>query len=525
MIKSGNPKPARRSDNITLAEIASMPVDPTHHSPATMQRHGKDELNRLAQDAMRQHGLLPDFSPEALAEADRITDAAVTSGATIRDLRGLLWCSIDNDDSRDLDQLSVADQATNGGVKILVAIADVDALVVKDSAIDDHARTNTTSVYTAAKIFPMLPEKLSTDLTSMGEGQERLAIVMEMVIAADGAVTQSDVYRARVLSRAKLAYNGVAAWLEGMAPAPAKLAAVPGLEQQLRIQDGAAQALKRVRHAQGALRLETQGVRAVFEDGVLSNLLPDEKNRAKELIEDFMIAANGVTARYFDKKGLPSIRRVLETPKRWDRIVALAAEWGEKLPPLPDVAALDAFLTHRRQVDPQHFADVSLSVVKLLGSGAYALEVPGQPSAGHFGLAVKDYAHSTAPNRRFPDLIAQRMLKAAIAGQPPPYTTDELTSLARHCTDQEDSAAKVERQVRKSAAAMLLASRIGTQFDAIVTGASEKGIWVRISGPTTEGRVVRGFEGLDVGDRVRVELVDTDIRRGFIDFAAVRQKR
>ena len=491
---------------------------------AMTPRSGKDQLKSLAHEAMRQHGLLPDFSPAAIAESNQITRAAATSGAAIRDMRGLLWASIDNDESRDLDQLSVAESAPGDAIKILVAIADVDALVAKDSAIDGHARTNTTSVYTAAKIFPMLPENLSTNLTSMGEGQERLAIVMEMVIAADGTVTDSDVYRARVLSRAKLAYNAVAAWLEGTAPAPPKLAEVPGLEQQLRIQDGAAQALKKVRHAQGALRLETQGVRAVFEDGALANLLPDEKNRAKELIEDFMIAANGVTARFLEKKGLPSLRRVLQTPKRWDRIVAFAAESGERLPLSPDVAALDAFLTHRRQVDPLRFADVSLSIVKLLGSGAYALDVPGQPAEGHFGLAVKDYTHSTAPNRRFPDLIAQRLLKAAIDGQQSPYTNDELTTLARHCTDQEDNAAKVERQVRKSAAAMLLASRIGTRFDAIVTGASDKGVWVRISGPTTEGRVVRGFEGLDVGDHVNVELVDTDIKRGFIDFAAVRQK-
>jgi exoribonuclease-2 len=282
--------------------------------------------------------------------------------------------------------------------------------------------------------------------------------------------------------------------------------------------------LKRVRHARGALRLETLEVRAVFDDGALADLLPDQKNRAKELIEDFMIAANGVTARYLDKKGLPSLRRVLRTPERWDRIVALAAESGESLPLTPDAAALDAFLTKRRDLDPVRFADLSLAVVKLLGSGEYVLQVPGQPSAGHFGLAVKDYTHSTAPNRRFPDLVTQRLLKSALAGQPSPYTNDELTTLARHCTDQEDNAAKVERQVGKSAAALLLAPRIGARFDGIVTGASDKGTWVRISGPTAEGRVVSGFEGLDVGDRVTVKLLRTDVKRGFIDFAAVRQK-
>ena len=436
---------------------------------------GRDQLQGIAHAAMLQRGLLPDFSPAVLAETNRITQAAPPSGAAIRDLRGLLWASIDNDDSRDLDQLSVAEPAAGGAVKILVAIADVDALVKKDSAIDGHAWANTTSVYTAAQIFPMLPEKLSTDLTSLGEDEERLSIVMEMVIAADGTVTTSEIYRAAVRNRAKLAYNAVAAWLEGTAPAPARLAAVPGLDEQLRIQDRAAQALRRVRHARGALRLETLEVRAVFEDGALADLLPDEKNRAKELIEDFMIAANGVTAKYLEKKGFPSLRRVLLIPKRWDRIMALAAESGERLPLKPDAAALDAFLAKRREADPARFPDLSLAVVKMLGSGEYALQVPGQLAEGHFGLAVKDYTHSTAPNRRFPDLIAQRLLKAALAGQPLPYSSEELTALARHCTEQEDNADKVERQVRKSAAALLLASRVGAWFDGIVTGASDKG--------------------------------------------------
>jgi exoribonuclease-2 len=487
-------------------------------------RIGKDDLRAIAHDAMLQRGLLPDFSPAVVNETRQITRAAVASGDAIRDLRSLLWASIDNDDSRDLDQLTVAQSAGGGAVKILVAIADVDALVKKDSAIDGHALINTTSVYTPAEVFPMLPEKLSTDLTSLGEGQERLAIVIEMEVAGDGTVTASDIYRAAVLNRAKLAYNGLAAWIEDRSSAPPKLSAVPGLDEQIRMQDRTAQALRLVRQAHGALHLETLEARATFDNGVLADLVPDEKNRAKELIEDFMIAANGVTAKYLDRKGLPSLRRVLRTPKRWDRIVALARESGEQLPATPDAAALDSFLVKRRQMDPLRFPDLSLSIIKLLGRGEYALEVPGQPSEGHFGLAVKDYTHSTAPNRRFPDLIAQRLLKAALGVHPRPYTTDELAKLARHCTDQEDNATKVERQVAKSAAALLLASRIGAQFDAIVTGASEKGTWARISNPTTEGRVVRGFDGLDVGDRVRVQLVHTDVARGFIDFSAVPPK-
>jgi len=486
---------------------------------------GKSLLQRIAHDVMLQRGLLPDFAPAALAQAAQIGKAGVDSSPAVRDLRALLWCSIDNDDSRDLDQLSVSEPMPGGAVKILVAIADVDALVKKGSPIDDHARANTTSVYTAAQIFPMLPEKLSTDLTSLAEGVERLAVVIEMVVAEDGSVGASDIYRALVLNHAKLAYNSVAAWLEGTAPAPPRLAAVPGMEGQLRIQDRFAQALRRVRQAHGALQLETIEVHAVFDGAALADLVPDEKNRAKELIEDFMVAGNGVTARFLEKKGLASLRRVLRVPKHWDRIVELAAEASEKLPAAPDAASLDAFLAKRRTADPEHFPDLSLSVVKLLGSGEYELETPGHPITGHFGLAVKDYTHSTAPNRRFPDLIAQRLVKAALANGPSPYGNEELAALATHCTEQEDNAAKVERQVAKSAGALLLSARIGAQFDAIVTGASDKGTYARISAPVAEGRIVRGFEGLKVGQHVQVELSHTDVARGFIDFTAVRKKQ
>jgi exoribonuclease II len=368
----------------------------------------------------------------------------------------------------------------------------------------------------------MLPEKLSTDLTSLGENAERLAVVIEMTIDADGTMTASGIDRAVVFNRAKLAYDSIAAWLDGTAPAPARVAAVPGLDEQLRLQDRVAQALRRVREKRGALELATTEARAVYDDGTLTDLRPDERNRAKDLIEDFMIAANGVSAQFLARKGVASLRRVLRSPERWGRIVVLAAGFGERLPPSPDAAALSAFLHARRLADPARFPDVSLSVVKLLGRGEYVVELPGQHAEGHFGLAVSDYTHSTAPNRRFPDLVTQRMLKAALAGAPPPYASDELAALAQHCTEQEDNAAKVERQVRKSAAALLLASRIGEQFDGIVTGASDKGTWVRIAHPAVEGKVVRGFEGLDVGDRVQVRLLHTDAPRGFIDFARVQ---
>ena len=477
------------------------------------------ELRAIARRVMTERGLLPDFSDEARAQAEALTKPAAESGSAIRDLSGLLWASIDNDDSRDLDQLSVAEPLVSGAVRILVAIADVDALVKKGSAIDDHARTNTTSVYTPAQIFPMLPEKLSTDLTSLNEGEKRLALVVDMTVGMDGAVTGSAVYRAVVLNRAKLAYNAVAAWLDGAAPAPPKLAAVDGLAELLRLQDRTAQAMKQRRHQQGALSLETIQTRALFNGDVLADLLPDEKNRAKELIEDFMIAANGVTSKYLEAKGLPSLRRILRTPERWDRIVALAATLGDRLPSAADSGALEEFLIRRQRADALRFPDLALSVVKLLGSGEYAVQRPGRTPDGHFGLAVRDYTHSTAPNRRFPDLITQRLLKAALAGRPAAYGDGELDALARHCTEQEDNATKVERQVRKSAAALLLASRIGERFDALVTGASPKGTWVRILKPAVEGRLVRGVEGLDVGDHVDVELVATDVERGFIDFA------
>jgi len=472
---------------------------------------------------MLERSLLPDFSAEVVAETNAITSPATASDPSLKDLRSLLWASIDNDDSLDLDQLSVAEQLPGGAVKILVAIADVDAIAKKGSAIDGHARTNTTSVYTAAEIFPMLPEKLSTDLTSLADRMERLAIVIEMEVGADGAVGKSDIYRAVVVNRAKLAYNSVGAWLDGTAPAPAPITKVSGLDRNLRLQDRVAQAMKTRRHQHGALSLETIEPRPVFDGDSLIDLRADRKNRATELIEDFMIGANGVTARYLEQKGFPALRRILRSPERWARIVELAKDAGGHLPPNPDCRSLQEFLEQRRQADPARFPDLSLSVVKLLGRGEYVLDLPGRPVEGHFGLAVNDYTHSTAPNRRFPDLITQRLLKAALAATPTPYRNDELGELARHCTEQEDNATKVERQVRKSAAALLLQSRVGDRFDGIVTGASAKGTWVRIDQPAAEGRVVRGYKGFDVGDHVTVELAGTDVERGFVDFAGVRK--
>jgi VacB/RNase II family 3'-5' exoribonuclease len=483
-------------------------------------RH-RQRLQAIAQRAMRERGFLPEFSTAARAQAEQLTQPASDGGPALRDLRQLLWCSIDNDDSRDLDQLSVAESLPDGTVKILVAVADVDALVSQESAVDQHARQNTTSVYTPAQIFPMLPEKLSTDLTSLNEDTDRLAVVVEMIIDPEGRLVASEVYRARVHNQAKLAYNRVAAWLDGTQPAPPRVATVPGLADQLHLQDQVAQRLKQLRHQSGALSLETLEARPVFSDDILTHLAVEQRNRAKALIEDFMIAANGVTARYLAGKGFPSFRRVLHAPARWERIVALATAVGARLPAAPESTALEAFLSRRHQVDPLHFPDLSLAVVKLMGSGEYAVELPGEQSTGHFGLAVKDYTHSTAPNRRFPDLMTQRLLKAALAGRRVSYSREELEELARHCTEQEDDANKIERHVRKSAAALLLEARIGQRFDALVTGASEKGTWVRVLEPPVEGKVVQGFAGFDVGDRVRVKLTNVNVERGFIDFVGV----
>jgi exoribonuclease-2 len=488
---------------------------------ASSSTNGNRRLQHVAREAMRSRGFLPDFSPAVIAEAKALARAPTASDATVRDLRKLPWASIDNDDSRDLDQLSVAGPREDAET-IFVAVADVDALVDKGSHIDDHAAVNTTSVYTAAQIFPMLPEKLSTNLTSLNPDEDRLAIVVEMTVADDGALAGSAIYRAMVRNHAKLAYPGVAAWLEGNAPAPAAVAAVPGLAEQLQRQNRVAQAFKRLREARGAISLDTLETRPIFSDGTLADLAPDESNRAKELIEDFMVAANGVVARFLASRAMPSLRRVLQTPQRWDRIVALAAQSGETLPASPDAVALEAFLRTRRRADADRFAELSLAIVKLLGAGQYALEAPDVHAPGHFALAVDQYTHSTAPNRRFPDLVTQRIVKAALAGRPSPYRNDELATIAAHCTEQQHNAAKVERRVAKSVAALLLSSRIGERFAGMVTGASEKGTWVRISGPTTEGRVVKGYQGLDVGDRVTVQLVRTDVERGYIDFNAVR---
>lgn len=472
---------------------------------------------------MRQHGFDPDFSDAVMREVARLEDPSDDPvPGDVRDLRALPWSSIDNLESRDLDQLEAAERLEDGRIRVRIAVADVGTLVALGGPADAHAADNTTSVYTGVAVFPMLPERLSTDLTSLNEGEDRLAVVIEFDVGTDGSLAEATtVYRALVHNRAKLTYVEVGAWLEEQGPIPPKIAGRPELIDQVRLQDEAAQRLRGARAVAGALNFESVEATPVVVNGRVVDLAVAKRNRARDLIEDFMVAANRSVATFLLEHGSASLRRVVREPRRWDRIVALAAEIGETLPEKPDSAALGGFLARRRAADPEHFPDLSLSVVKLLGPGVYVLErrLGDRRSAGHFGLAVADYVHSTAPNRRFADLVTQRMLFAVIAGAAQPYGDAQLAEIASRCTERGEAARKVERTMRKIAGASLLADRVGESFAAIVTAASPKGVYARVLSPPVEGRIVRGGEGLDVGDTVRLELVLADSERGYIDFA------
>jgi VacB/RNase II family 3'-5' exoribonuclease len=479
------------------------------------------DLQAVAKAVVQQHGFQPDFSTAVQQQLQqlRANPPAIAVAGTVRDLRSQLWSSIDNDTSRDLDQIEVAERLSNGDTRVLIGIADVDAFVPKQSAIDQHAARETTTVYTGIRNFPMLPEELSTGKTSLLEHQDCLSVVTEFVVDSSGHVTSSDVYRALVRNQAQLQYNSLGAWLEGTAAAPPKVAASADLQTQLRLQDEVAQRLKARRYENGALDLQTEETLPMVLNAQVVDVVKQQKNRATELIEDFMIAANGVVARMLEK--VSSLRRIVKQPERWDRIVQLAVTYGEKLPAAPDSKALNDFLIKRKTADPDHFADLSLAVIKLIGPGEYVLERPGDPAPGHFGLAVQDYTHSTAPNRRFADMVTQRLIKAMLAGQPNPYSDSELTLIAANCTERGDAARKVEREMSKRLAAVAMQNRIGAIFDAIVTGATPKGTFVRVAQPHIEGLLAQGQQGVDVGDKFRVKLIRVDVQRGFIDFARV----
>src|SRR5271166_3501800 len=479
------------------------------------------DLQAIAKQVTQQRGFQPDFPPEVPQQlADlKAHPPQIAAGGDIRDLRNLLWSSIDNDTSRDLDQIEVAERASNGDVKVMVGIADVDAFVPKQSAIDQHAARETTTVYAGVRNFPMLPEELSTGKTSLLENQDCLSVVIEFVVDSAGIVKSPSVYRAVVRNKAQLQYNSTGAWLEGKSPAPPKIAASIDLQAQLKLQDEVAQKLKDQRFQHGALSLQTDELQPLMVNDQVIDVVKQQKNRATDLIEDFMVAANGVVARQL--QNVSSLRRIVRTPKNWDRIVQLAATMKEKLPAQPDSKALNDFLIRRKAADPDHFADLSLAVIKLVGPGEYVLERAGDVAPGHFGLAVQDYTHSTAPNRRFADIVTQRLIKAVLAGQPNPYSDDELSLIADNCTERGDAARKVEREMSKRLAAVAMQNRIGAIFDAIVTGATPKGTFVRVAQPHIEGLLAQGQQGVDVGDKLRVRLIRVDVQRGFIDFARV----
>jgi exoribonuclease-2 len=487
-----------------------------------MQPNQSQQFNLVASAhaTMLEHGFHPDFPNGATSEVTAIqAQPGLPAAPGAQDLRNLLWSSIDNDTSKDLDQIEWAEQLPNGNIRVLVGVADVDVRVAKGTQLDAHAASETTSVYTGVKVFPMFPAELSEGITSLNEGEDRVALVIEFLVDPEGSCSYGSAYRALVKNKAQLAYNGVGAWLENRGPAPAKVAASADLAAQLKLQDKAAQCMVDGRFQHGALDLETIETRPLMQGDQPTGIAKLEKNRATSLIEEFMVAANGVIARTFQDAGVASIRRIVRTPKRWDKIVEIAQALGTTLPADADSKALNDFLLAQKQKDPVHFPDLSLTVVKLMGPGEYVLVKPNEVSPGHFGLAVQDYTHSTAPNRRFPDVVTQRLLKALFAKANQPYSEDDLNTIATHCTLMEDNARKVEREMEKRIAAVVLKPRIGQTFPGIITGVSKSGTFVRTLNPNVEGMVVQGSKGLDVGDKVNVKLVATDPVRGFIDFA------
>jgi exoribonuclease-2 len=482
-----------------------------------------DWLTEKAHQAMIANGFEPEFSTGVVDQLKQIeAQRAPIVDGSIKDLRELLWSSIDNASSRDLDQIEYAERLPNGDIRVMVGIADVDVRVAKDSPIDSHAAKNTVTVYTQSKIFPMLPEELSTDITSLNENQDRFAVVADMTVNENGDVPESTFYRARVRNQAKLAYEDVGDWLDNNGQMPSAIANAPHLQAQIELQKEAAERLHTYREAKGALEFESIESEAVVENGQIKGIRSIVPNSARRLIENFMVAANVEMAEFLENRNSVSLRRVVKVPERWDGIVKIAAQFGEALPEQPDQAALAAFLEKRRTADPEHFPDLSLSIIKLIGRGEYVVQRPGEDAGGHFGLAVQDYAHSTAPNRRFTDIVVQRLVKAILENAPSPYTAEELDAIVEHANVQERAARKVERKVRKIVAASVMKKHIGENFDAIVTGVTPSGTFARILRPPVDGRIVKGERGLEVGEKIDVRLLAANPNNGFIDFAYTR---
>ncbi len=485
-----------------------------------MKNRRSVDLKAISFFAMQKYGFKPEFPRAVLREVDAIQpDIAKAIGKKGQDLRALLWSSIDNFDSQDLDQMEYCERGPEGEIHVRIAIADVDHYVPKHSQADQYAAYNGTSVYTGIVTYPMLPDRLSKGISSLLPGQDCRAVIIEYTVLPDGSVRHGSLSRAIVANKAKLIYEQVGDWLEGAAPMPQFIHDVEGLEAQVRLQHEAALRLKKFRTAQGALELETIEAEPLVENGAVKDLVVQKKNMARNLIEEFMVAANGTTVAFLGNAGIPMIQRIVRIPKHWDGIVLAAAMYRETLPNQPDAKALTEFLSRQKEADPIRFPDLSLTIVKLMGAGEYVPLDPGEQPLGHFALAVTDYTHGTAPNRRYVDLIIQRLVKTVIDNVESPYTTEELVDQSAWLTEKEKGSKKVERYMRKAAAAVLLQDRIGASFEALVTGASEKGTYVRLISPPAEGRVMQGQQGLHVGEKVRVTLLKTDPLNGFVDFA------
>jgi exoribonuclease-2 len=488
-----------------------------------MSRLTIKELNALARQVLIENGFAPEFPPQTLTFVNSLDEQKIISFAkiSVKDLRSLLWSSIDDAASLDLDQVEYAEKLPNGDIRLLVGIADVDEFVTKNSIVDVFAARNTISIYTASRVFPLLPEQLSTDLTSLREASDRLAVVIELIVSENGDVQTSNVFRALLRNHAKLSYEEIGAWLDETSKVPESVSRIAGMEMQIRLQYETARRLRDFRKQKGALEFETIEPKPLIEDGKISDIETEQSNAARDIIENFMIAANVQTAEFLENRNVPSLRRVVKMPARWNRIAQIARAFGENLPEKPDSLALAEFLERRKTADPTHYPDVSLSIIKLLGAGEYVVQAAGADAGGHFGLAVPDYTHSTAPNRRYTDLIVQRLIKATLAGKDAPYTFEELNEIAAHCNERESAARKVERQIGKTVAASVMSTRVGEDFDAIVTGINERGTFARILNPPVDGRIVENEQNLQIGEEVRVRLIDTNVEQGFIDFARV----
>jgi exoribonuclease-2 len=491
-----------------------------------MTRSSTVDLKAIAGMAMEKYGFRSRFPALVLDEVNALQDRVHTDGSvSYRDLRSLLWSSIDNIDSMDLDQLEYAERGQGNEIHVRVAVADVDTYVTKGSQADRHAAHNGTSVYTGIVTFPMLPDRLSKDITSLLPDQDRLALVVEYSVLADGSCQPGEVYRALVRNKAKLVYEQVGEWLEGTGPVPPLVRDLPGLAEQLHLQDETARRMRKARMDQGALDLETIEAQPVVEGESVKDLVLQRQNMARKIIEEFMIGANRTMVAFLGSAGIPMIQRVVRVPKFWNEIVLTAASYGERLPGEPDAKSLAVFLKKRKEADPLRFPDLSLTVIKLLGPGEYITLEPGTPPTGHFSMAVTDYTHGTAPNRRYVDMINQRLQKSVLDKRPGEYSLEDLVDLSSWLSDREKESKKVERFMRKAAAAVLLRNRIGDSFDAIVTGASAKGTYVRLFVPPAEGRIMRGEQGLRVGQNVVVRLLKTDPFNGFLDFECTGRKK